>query len=34
MKFKKIKLNNKEQYLINLIYVKKEFAGGHSNITK
>jgi len=34
MKFKKNILNNKEQDLINLIYVKKELVGGHSNITK
>jgi hypothetical protein len=33
MKFKNI-LYNKEQDLINLIYVKKELAGGHSNIKK
>jgi hypothetical protein len=31
--FKKI-LNNKEQALINIIHVKKEFVNGHSNITK
>jgi hypothetical protein len=33
MKFKKI-LNNKEQNLINLIYVKKKLADEHSNIIK
>ena len=33
MKFNKI-LNNEEQALINLIDVKEELVGGHSNITK